>query len=316
MLENDKRVPVEWTGKEWWGIAMQRPMSDDEIVDPIPAQPETFQARVQPWLHACFGPVIAADREERNHRFLEEALELVQACGCTASDAHQLVDYVFGRPVGEASQEVGGVMVTLAALCLANRLDMHCAAETELTRTWGKVEQIRAKQAAKPKHSPLPAVQPPKNPHLGYSDLAEAWQLGFDGKAYGWSRLPFELYEGVYDEGKRAKEASLVAASVQPTASTRISEAVELQGVADVLAEEEGVWRSCAGCHELSEGHDTGPYSDVLKCHLGSGCSECGGIGAIWDQIDYVAMADKMARDLSVPATASSTDIHKKEHRS
>lgn len=26
----------------------------------------------------------ATDRMERNHRFLEEALELVQACGCTA----------------------------------------------------------------------------------------------------------------------------------------------------------------------------------------------------------------------------------------
>lgn len=47
-------------------------------------------------------------------------------------------------------------MVTLAALCLANALDMHDAAETELARIWTKVEAIRAKQAAKPKHSPLP----------------------------------------------------------------------------------------------------------------------------------------------------------------
>lgn len=105
---------------------------------------------------ACFGAMIAGDREERNHRFLEEALELVQACGCTASEAHQLVDYTYGRPTGEPPQEVGGVMVTLAALCLANGLDMHAAGEAELARVWTKVEQIRAKQAAKPKHSPLP----------------------------------------------------------------------------------------------------------------------------------------------------------------
>ncbi|CAH0355349.1 hypothetical protein [Sphingobium sp. CECT 9361] len=116
----------------------------------------TFQQRVQPWLLACFGPMIAGDKEERNHRFMEESLELVQACGCTASEAHQLVDYVYGRPVGEPSQEVGGVMVTLAALCLANDLDMHADGETELARIWTKVEAIRAKQAAKPKHSPLP----------------------------------------------------------------------------------------------------------------------------------------------------------------
>lgn len=116
----------------------------------------SFQARLQPWLQACFGEQIAGDREERNHRFLEEAIELVQACGCTASEAHQLVDYVFGRPVGEPAQEVGGVMVTLAALCLANSMDMHHAAETELARIWTMVEAISAKQAAKPKHSPLP----------------------------------------------------------------------------------------------------------------------------------------------------------------
>lgn len=127
------------------------------------AQPvgQPFQQRVQPWLMECFGPMIAGDKEERNHRFLEEALELVQACGCTASEAHQLVDYVYGRPVGDKPQEVGGVMVTLAALCLAQELDMHSCGEVELARIWTKVEKIRAKQAAKPKHSPLPMeVQP------------------------------------------------------------------------------------------------------------------------------------------------------------
>ena len=116
----------------------------------------SFQARVKPWMLECFGAEIAADQQERNHRFLEEALELVQACGATASEAHQLVDYVYGRPVGEKEQEAGGVMVTLAALCLAQGMDMHGAGETELARIWTKVEQIRAKQAAKPKHSPLP----------------------------------------------------------------------------------------------------------------------------------------------------------------
>ena len=117
----------------------------------------TFQNRVHPWLMACFGEEIANDKTERNHRFLEEALELVQATGCTQSEAHQLVDYVYGRPIGEPSQEVGGVMVTLAALCLAQNMDMHLSGETELKRIWTKVEQIRAKQAAKPRHSPLPA---------------------------------------------------------------------------------------------------------------------------------------------------------------
>jgi hypothetical protein len=115
-----------------------------------------FQSRVDDWMQACFGPEISSDKTERNHRFVEEALELAQSCGCTASEAHQLVDYVFGRPVGEPSQEVGGVMVTLAAFCLAHGMSMEQAGKVELARVWTKVEAIRAKQVAKPKHSPLP----------------------------------------------------------------------------------------------------------------------------------------------------------------
>lgn len=116
----------------------------------------SYQRRVTDWMMACFGAKITVDRTERNHRFLEEALELVQSCGCTKSEALQLVDYVFDRPVGQTTQEVGGVMVTLAALCTACGITMDAEAETELARVWTKVEKIRAKHAAKPQFSPLP----------------------------------------------------------------------------------------------------------------------------------------------------------------
>jgi hypothetical protein len=109
----------------------------------------------------CFGPEISGDRVERNHRFLEESLEVVHANGCTREEARQLVEYVYGRPTGELHQEIGGAMVTLAALCLAVGKDMHQAGEDELARIWTKVEQIRAKQAAKPRNSPLPESPAP-----------------------------------------------------------------------------------------------------------------------------------------------------------
>lgn len=140
-------------------------------------EPVAFQARVEPWLLACFGEEIANDRVERNHRFLEEALELVQSLGCTATEARQLVEYVYGRPIGEPHQEVGGVMVTLAALCRASGLDMHEAGKTELARIWTKVEQIRAKQAAKPKNSPLPQAAGPTTSLAPQPALPDGWQL-------------------------------------------------------------------------------------------------------------------------------------------
>lgn len=115
-----------------------------------------FQNRINHWMLHCFGAKIAGDKRERNHRFLEESLELVQSCGCTASEAHQLVDYVFGRPKGKKRQEAGGVMVTLAALANAQCIDLGIAAEDERARIWKNVDVIRAKQAAKPKHGPLP----------------------------------------------------------------------------------------------------------------------------------------------------------------
>lgn len=115
-----------------------------------------FQARVNAWIIACFGSIISYDKVERNHRFLEEALELAQACDCTKSEAMQLVDYVFSRPTGAKYQKVGGVMVTLAALCTAHDLEMHDAGNDEVNRVWHKIDEIKAKQAVKPKHSPLP----------------------------------------------------------------------------------------------------------------------------------------------------------------
>jgi hypothetical protein len=131
-----------------------------------PSQPSELQAKVAPWMQECFGPVISADKLERSDRFIEESLELVQACGYERERAHALVEYVFNRPVGEPSQEVGGVMVTLAALCLAHGMDMHAAGETEVRRISAPdvIAKIRAKQASKPTGSALPISQLSEGP--------------------------------------------------------------------------------------------------------------------------------------------------------
>lgn len=116
----------------------------------------SFQDRVAPWTHACFGVDISIDVTERLDRLIEEVFEIAQALGYDQNRIAFLEKYVFARPAGNPSQELGGVMVTLAALCNATGLDMATAGETELERVWTKIDVIRAKQAAKPKHSPLP----------------------------------------------------------------------------------------------------------------------------------------------------------------
>ena len=122
-------------------------------MDQAPENAETFQRRTHDWMLECFGEALAADRLERNHRFIEEALELVQSAGMPQTEAHMLVDYVYGRPAGETSQEVGGVMVTLAALCSSHDIDMLATGEMELNRINAPeiTAKIRQKQMTKPR---------------------------------------------------------------------------------------------------------------------------------------------------------------------
>lgn len=158
------------------GWALRRPRCGAELTADQPScgqdARDAFQARVKPWMLECFGEEISNDVRERGDRLLEEVLELLQSHGYDPARIATLRDYVYGRPAGEPSQEVGGVMVTLAAYCLATNVDMHEAGEVELARIWTKVEAIRAKQASKRgMHTPLPV--PPataEQPSCGQDD--------------------------------------------------------------------------------------------------------------------------------------------------
>ncbi len=112
---------------------------------------QSFQAGVAEWMGQCFLPSLYSNMTERGDRLLEEVLELLQAHGYDKARVPTLVDYVFGRPVGEPVQEVGGVMVTLAGYCWVAGLDMHTAGDAELARITqpNVMAKIRAKQEAK-----------------------------------------------------------------------------------------------------------------------------------------------------------------------
>ncbi len=123
-----------------------------------------FQERVGYWMLACFGLDDTASVKQRAFRMLEEANELAQAVGVTAEEAHQLVDYVQSRPVGDPVQELGGVLLTVSGLATALNLDMEHAGEMELNRCWVNLPAIQAKNATKKADSALPGVLPPAAP--------------------------------------------------------------------------------------------------------------------------------------------------------
>lgn len=121
-----------------------------------------FQMLVRRWVVRAFGEAVADDKAERTHRFLKEALELAQATDCTQEQAHALVEYVYGREVGKPGQEVGGTMLTLAALCAARNISMNVEAAAEITRVNKPemLEKIRRKQEAKKRDIPLGSPLP------------------------------------------------------------------------------------------------------------------------------------------------------------
>lgn len=85
-----------------------------------------IQEDIKHWMMDIIGdPKQFESIENRSQRFLEEALELVQVTGLSKDQCHDLVNYVYNRPTGELPQELGGVMVTLAAL--SERMDQNLA---------------------------------------------------------------------------------------------------------------------------------------------------------------------------------------------
>lgn len=64
-------------------------------------------------------------------------------------------------------------------------------------------------------------------------------------------------------------------------------------------------WKSCSGCLETSEGQLCGdyPYSDLFKAHVGFGCSDCGGLGVVWEYYSKSCI-DEMQRELKTAEPA------------
>lgn len=149
-FRNDPEIPwVECSEPNYIGTTPDMYRQVFKVRNVKAAIIKTFQQRVRIWIERIFGPSIADNIPERSRRFLEEALELVQATGMNKDEVIRLVVYTYGREIGETSQELGGVMVTIAGLAESLGLNMTHCAETELSRIQVNMEEIRLKQQAK-----------------------------------------------------------------------------------------------------------------------------------------------------------------------
>lgn len=111
-----------------------------------------------------------------------------------------------------------------------------------------------------------------------------------------------------------------VLSELEASLSSQQEEAVpvDAERIREVIAEESAGgaavgWMSCTGCHETTEGAETGnyPYSKAFGCYVGAGCSECGGIGVVWEYWSKDTL-DDMERDPTaspVPADAGEPGI-------
>ncbi|CCV12895.1 hypothetical protein [Mesorhizobium sp. STM 4661] len=110
-----------------------------------------LQRRVTQFLVDAFPEDPVVRPKVRVYRFLEEAMELAQAMGVTRWQAFKLLWYVFGRPVGDVKQELGGTVFTLVGV--ANSLGTNIIREghASVDEAYGRIDKIRAKSKTKPR---------------------------------------------------------------------------------------------------------------------------------------------------------------------
>lgn len=129
------------------------PLPHPDYPDPFASQPEQVargdrQRQVSEWCERCFGVEHATSLPARGIRMLEEAIELAQAVGVDPAMAHKLIDFVYGRPVGEIGQEIGGVSLCILALANAAGLDADAEEAKEITRVLSKDPAVFTKRNA------------------------------------------------------------------------------------------------------------------------------------------------------------------------
>lgn len=110
-----------------------------------------------------------------------------------------------------------------------------------------------------------------------------------------------EFERGLFTQGYPAERAKQLAfeqepndAALQMLARHRLASAsagkldrdYTSRRIKELMDEGDGFWRACSGCQEGVDGYVSErdyPFDPTFRCQPGGGCSECGGIGVLWD---------------------------------
>jgi hypothetical protein len=90
------------------------------------------------WSIRSFGRAHVQDKKVRALRLAEEAIEFCQARDVPIEQMRLLIDTVYGRPVGDANQEIGGVFMTAVIAAAIEGLDPEECFLIELRRVLAK----------------------------------------------------------------------------------------------------------------------------------------------------------------------------------
>lgn len=136
-----------------WLPAILRPFRAtlNSLIEFLLLVDRSFQGRTYQWAKDTLPLETVVSKEERRQQFLEEALELTQACGGSKEETLMALEYVYSGPAGNLAQEVGGVSTTLNLLCEVYQVDREMAEENELERMHLKADEIREKLKLKPR---------------------------------------------------------------------------------------------------------------------------------------------------------------------
>lgn len=109
-----------------------------------------MQSECAAWVTRTYGAEYLFDLLERARRHSEESVELAQAVGLSKEEFLAIVDHVYGKAVGEISQEIAGCGTTLMTLAEAHGVSFEEVTRHELDRVNSlPIEYFQKKHAAK-----------------------------------------------------------------------------------------------------------------------------------------------------------------------